>query len=286
MNPKTLWDFNTWKFSVFLILGGIIGFLFFMFQIRLDEGAYYYTLSSIFQGLFAILALAGIFIVFQSRRWDEFIDKFDRDIREDINNFIQWGNERRVREKIPNEVLYLEPKEPQKILNHLDLREMEGYFEILQKIKTKIPNDLDKYYQENLAYERCYHRGFLICHYRTLRDCVLALLKRPMYHGIIVVLGSIIFLPLLNSNSPFNYKLPMEIVIGVLVIGTVIVIFEVICLIRLTLWEEPLRRNWQKADHDKPYETIKRMKSDESPGYKSWREVIEEAKGRKNEKDC
>jgi hypothetical protein len=277
-NPKTLWNFNEVIFvTTSLILGLTIGGIFLGSQIILDEKAYYYTLSSIFQGLFAILALAGIFIVFLCQRFDKFIDKFDRDIREDLHKLDEWGKERRSQEGIPDKELYLEPNELQEILYYLDLREMEKYFKMLEKVKTKISDNLDRYRQENDAYGRCRHRGFLIYHYKTWRDCVLTLLRRPMYQGIIVILFSIIFLPLLNSSSPFNPKIPMELIIGILVTGTIFVILDITYLIRLTLWKGPPRCNWEKADPNKPHKTIKGL-NDEPFGYKQWREVIEEAK--------
>ncbi len=222
-----------WIFPGILVVGMVIGGILVNGEIRLSSDGYYYTLSSIVQGLFAILALAGIFVVFQARRFDEFIDKFDKDIRRDFK-------------KIKG---HFEEQEFEKILNYyLEHRLMEKYFKLLETIKDNVKTQTEK-----LAYRSCCHKGFLIFLYRTKRDCMLKCLKYPMTHGIIIIILAVFFLPLLTTEKSYTVPLissnipliPMEAILGALVFGSIIVILETFYVIHLSLWRD-FPRDWQK----------------------------------------
>jgi len=257
-------------------VGVIIGIVIALSDIRFSAEGYYYTLSSIVQGLFAILALAGIFVVFQVQRFDGYIDIFDGGIRKDINDYF-------IKKPGKANKIYFGRNEPQKIFDYLESRNMEKYLEILHNIKYKIPNDPDKYLQEILAYKRCCHKGFLIFLYRTKRDCMLKCLKYPIIHGIMIIILSILFLPLLTTEKSYTVPLissnisliPMELVLMVLVFGSISVIFETFYVIHLSIWRD-FPRYWQNGySKEKSYDILKEMKRDDKI-YKPCLEIIDE----------
>jgi hypothetical protein len=69
------------------LLTGILFFVIGLFidtNLQFSKDAYYYTLSSVFQGLFSILALAGIFILFRIEQLNKDEDKYETDLKEHL----------------------------------------------------------------------------------------------------------------------------------------------------------------------------------------------------------
>ncbi len=107
--------------------------------LHFSENVYYNTLSSIFQGLFSILALSGIFIIFR-------IDQLSRDEAK-YEEYIMW-----FLRKLPsyseclNEIV--KDDEYKKITDSLEGRNIDQYKEILEEIKSRFGDNRGKYEKE------------------------------------------------------------------------------------------------------------------------------------------
>lgn len=132
---------NRGNFLITLILFIVIAILIAIF-LQFSENAYYFTLSSIFQGLFSILALAGIFVVFRIEQLSKDEAKYETDIKDYL---------RKIRMETIQESpglfqgLYkkeiMEWNEFDAILKLLDERKIEDYINELEKFKIKLKHE-------------------------------------------------------------------------------------------------------------------------------------------------
>lgn len=142
---------NRGKFLITLIPFIVMAFLM-STSLQFSTDAYYYTLSSIFQGLFSILALAGIFVVFRieqlSKDEDKYETEFKYHLREMKNQTIPDLSTVKSMIHFNKSISIMEWKEHNTILKHLDERNYPEYLDELKTLKLKFAD-------ENKKYEEC-----------------------------------------------------------------------------------------------------------------------------------
>lgn len=108
--------------------------------LQFSENVYYYTLSSISQGLFSILALAGIFVIFRIEQLSKDEAKYETDFKEYLREI------RNQTIPILSSIGFhqisikhiMERNEHDTILRLLDERKFREYSEELNKLEQKI----------------------------------------------------------------------------------------------------------------------------------------------------
>ncbi|MFZ3384309.1 MAG: hypothetical protein WA144_10335, partial [Candidatus Methanoperedens sp.] len=135
----------------------LIGIAFFEMGLVIDtnlqfsKDAYYYTLSSVFQGLFSILALAGIFILFRIEQLNKDEDKYETDLKEHLreikNQTIPDLSSIGMNHHPSKDIM--EWNEHNEILSLLGQREFAKYSNKLDKLKNKFAEE-DKEFEEKL----------------------------------------------------------------------------------------------------------------------------------------
>ena len=120
--------------------------------INFNEYAYYYTLSSIFQGLFSILALAGIFVIFRIEQLSKDEAKYETDFKDHLGKI----KNKTIPDLSSIGVMGISTKyimgwnEHNAILKHLDERNFIKYLEELNKLKRKF-KDENTQFEEKLG---------------------------------------------------------------------------------------------------------------------------------------
>ena len=209
-------------YIVILIIAGIIaGIILYKIGLTFSSEAYFNTLSSVFQGLFSILALAGVFIIFRIEQLQRDKAKYENDIEKRFE---------KLRKGSCKEDIY------DNALNKLDVLNME-FFEIVNSLERKATRDVDK---EIL--KQCINKGELA----FMNDCLIKELqagfKLPFLTGMLLITFTLYFLPMLNSNSRFWFHIPANIIIGECVIFTIIVVLEIMCIIYYSMWSALAKR--------------------------------------------
>ena len=202
-----------WKLVLSLVFGLLTTVSFYRIGLTFSSDAYYYTLSSIFQGLFSILALAGIFIIFKIEQLSKDIAQYDRDIRNELLPKLYASSKMgyEIREGISLD---------------LDQRNMRDYENKLKVLEIEIKNnggvgDINRY-------DLCIEKGRRIRRNIELRSEILECFKLPFIKGMLLLMFVLYFLPKPNSNSSiFLLNIPMEIIIGASVIFTIMVLLEI-----------------------------------------------------------
>lgn len=213
--------------------------------LRFNGDAYYPTLSAIFQGLFSILALAGVFIVFKTEQLTRDIDKYDQDIRFYLQKMMDYSDR-----LLP----FLGIHKYIEILSLLDNEDTNQYIQQLEKkliyYKNEMPNEIKaKYLKEEEKNDKldaleacksyanfCKDKGDLINKNRTLRFEILKHFKLPFMTGMPLIIFVIYFLPLLDSNSNFWFHVPITVIIGTSIILTILVVLEIMYVIWYSIW--------------------------------------------------
>lgn len=216
-----------WKLVLSLVFGLLTTVSFYRIGLTFSGDAYYYTLSSIFQGLFSILALAGIFIIFKIEQLSKDIAQYDRDIRNELLPKL-YGSA-----KIGYEIGY-EIREGLSL--DLDQRNMRDYENKLKVLEIEIKKnggvgDINRY-------DLCIEKGRRIRRNIELRSEILECFKLPFIKGMLLLMFVLYFLPKPNSNSSiFLLNIPMEIIIGASVIFTIMVLLEIAYIIYRSICE-------------------------------------------------
>lgn len=185
-----------------------------------SENAYYYTLSSISQGLFAILALGGIFVIYKIQEIS-------------TNNNIK---EKHIVESLPQLEDALgrnfEGENKKNLLDSLeDKRDIKQFKDIVIKF---VGND---YQRVELLVDYINMKADGIPINIQFRDSIWYFFKIPLITGILTVIFSIYFLPMLNSSSKFLFHIPITLIIGISVVLTIIVVLEMMYVILYSLKE-------------------------------------------------
>lgn len=214
--------------------------------LTISENAYYYTLSSIFQGLFSILALAGVFIIFKIEQLTRDIAEYD----EHIQNYLQ-----ELEEYSDANLKFLPAEHYYNISSCLDEKKMDEYKQALYSLseyfnknvsslikKMAIGEEKDK---KLLVFKYCEEivkklmwKGELIEINISLIFEITKRFKLPFMTGMPLIIFAIYFLPLLNSNSKFWFPIPITFIIGIAVTLTILVVLEIMCLILYSIWSK------------------------------------------------
>lgn len=206
------------------------------------------------------MALSGIFIIFR-------IEQLSRDeakYYEDILWFLRLLPDycRKLKEGILRKEEILSLDEYTNILNFLDKRDIVKYKETLENITSKfveIRNKINGYNYEDFREEKlsiltflefyfkyCAEKGDLINYNRTLKNKILDFFKLPFILGVILIVLTIFFLPMLKSNTGFwfeiPFQLPSNLIIGTLVSLTIMVILSIMLVIYYSMWSDEAKR--------------------------------------------
>lgn len=277
---------NRKHFLTTLIVFIVIGFLIAIFH-QFSMDAYFITLSSIFQGLFSILALAGIFVVFRIEQLSKDQDKYETDFKDyliKIKNHETWDLST-IRSMYPIKKYSMDWNEHDAILNLLDERKHLEYSEALINLNNRLEKenrefeeelnelkleieenekkgeppylfgmshlnkeDVDEYRkQENNSLKRCENyikeckkKGDKINYHRSLKNKILNFFRYPFILGMILIALAIFLLPMLNSNSgsliEFPFHIPSNLIVGLLVSLTIMVIFTIMLVILYSMF--------------------------------------------------
>ncbi len=241
--------------------------LFSILKLDIDLYASYYTLSSIFQGLFSILALAGIFIIFKIDQLSKDNEKYDNDIENRLNKLYDIALKIRSLKNIP-EYIFERLEYFLNIFEYSDKRySLAQYLErhnILQDLENINEIMLDGYKTKNFSNEeflklighskpiihRIIEKQNLIDKNDLLKRELIELFKLPFISGMLLIALSIYFLALINY-SPNLFHIPLSIIIMTAVISTIIVVFEIFYLIYYTMWSASAKNSLY---HLKDYE--------------------------------
>lgn len=137
---------NRTHFLITLIIFIVIGILIAMFH-QFSDDAYYFTLSSIFQGLFSILALAGIFVIFRIEQLSKDEAKYETDFKDHLREI----KNQKTRELSSIGAMFPTPKyrmewsEHDAILNLLDERKYSEYSEALINLEYRLEEENKKF---------------------------------------------------------------------------------------------------------------------------------------------
>lgn len=183
-----------------------------------DTNTYFWTLSSIFQGLFSILAFVGIYVVFKIQQINQDVDNFHQEARRRLDD---------LKNCFENDAKY------QKSVTYLDIRDFINLNKMLIELEKRLATT-----EQSFSLKTLKQRMDKISERRFVRDKVKAELIYPLLHGFFVIVLSIIFLPKPGiSYNTYQFTLPDEIVIIALVVMTVVVVIETaVALIRI-VWE-------------------------------------------------
>lgn len=157
--------------------------------VSVDVEALYYVMSSIYQGLFTILALAGLVVIFSAELIDRWIDSWNRDVRDRLKSLLD------LRGINQEDYCYLleafEYRQGTAFLDRLKLKKEE--------IERKQGNEVVKYCC--LADIRnCEIKDGNIERFRDFRTNVWNLFKDPLIYGFFVITLSIFLLWLKPSS--------------------------------------------------------------------------------------
>ncbi|MCK4795960.1 MAG: hypothetical protein KAT05_01190 [Spirochaetes bacterium] len=136
----------------FLLAVGVSILFYFIIELNINENASYYTLSSIFQGLFSILALAGIFVIFRIEQLSKDEAKYETDFKDHLGKI----KNKTIPDLSSIGVMGISTKyimgwnEHNAILKHLDERNFIKYLEELNKLKRKF-KDENTQFEEKLG---------------------------------------------------------------------------------------------------------------------------------------
>lgn len=235
---------------IFAIIVSIL--LYYIIKLNLDYNASYYTLSSIFQGLFSILALAGFFIIFKVEQLSRDNAKYDNDIEKFLNTLRELSSKLgSIFEK--EEVMQLEVFN--NIRTHIDTRkgidkEVEGLNKNITRLEFVINGGFKKEgftkdeiltlisdFKYNMSrIEQKYK--LIIVNELEFKPKLVECFKLPFIKGMLLIILAIYFLPLLQSESNLFFHIPLTIIIETSVILTITVVLEIICLIYYSMWSK------------------------------------------------
>ncbi len=228
--------------------------LFSILKLDINVDASYYTLSSIFQGLFAILSLAGIFVIFKTDQLSRDNAKYDNDIEAFLKRLFDLSKDLESSFKFMQLGDYLD------ILEYSDKRyNIKQEFErrnIKQKLEDNEKIALGGYKNEKLSKDellellgnskhiirRIEEKQNLILNNEPFKHQIIELFKLPFMSGMLLIILSIYFLSLINY-TPNLFHIPLSIIIVTSVIYTIIVVLEIVYLIYYTMWSQPAKRS-------------------------------------------
>ena len=235
----------------FLLAVGVSIFLYYIIELNINENASYYTLSSIFQGLFAILAFAGILVISKTDQLSRDNAKYDSDNKAFLDSLFHLSSDMK---SVNPSFEFLQLRDYFDILESLDKRKTDIKLK-LEKIMQKL-DKLDKSQFSKLSKnevlelkgnsERIIHlieeKQDLIHKNESFKHEIIKSFKLPFINGMLLIILAIYFLPLINSNSNLGFDIPITIIIGTSVILTIIVVLEIMCVIYYTFWSEIAKR--------------------------------------------
>ena len=244
----------------FLLAVGVSIFLYYIIELNINENASYYTLSSIFQGLFAILAFAGILVISKTDQLSRDNAKYDSDNKAFLDSLFHFSSDMKSKT-----LFYSTPFEFMQLRDYFDI--LESLDKRRPDIKHKLENIMQKldelkkialggWNSENLSNdelkelignsERIIHlieeKQDLIHKNESFKHEIIKSFKLPFINGMLLIILAIYFLPLINSNSNLGFDIPITIIIGTSVILTIIVVLEIMCVIYYTFWSEIAKR--------------------------------------------
>jgi hypothetical protein len=140
---------NGGNFLITLILFIVIAILI-TISLQFSENAYYFTLSSIFQGLFSILALAGIFVFFRIEQLSKDEAKYETDFKDHLGSIkIQTIPDlSSIGGMFLSEKYIMEWNEHNAILKLLDERKYPEYSEELKNLERRLEQENNKFEEE------------------------------------------------------------------------------------------------------------------------------------------
>ncbi len=185
-----------------------------------SENAYYYTLSSISQGLFAILALGGIFVIYRIQEISANNNIKEKHIVESLQQLEKALGRNFEGENKRNLLDSLEDKRDIKQFNDIVIKFVGNDYKKVELLADYINTKADGI-PINIQF----------------RDSIWNFFKIPLITGILTVIFSIDFLPMLNSGSKFLFHIPITFIIGISVVLTIIVVLEIMCVIWYSLKE-------------------------------------------------
>jgi len=241
--------------------------------LQFSENAYYFTLSSVFQGLFSILALAGIFVLFRIEQLSKDEAKYETDFKE----YLRGIRIQTIPDLSSIGFMNLHPSkdimewnEHNAILSLLDERKFTEYSEELNKLKLEVEKkgkngefagltsplfhinieDIENYRKEEIDalaicinhVKECEKKGFLIHNNRVIKSKLLELFKIPFISGMILIAFTIFLLPMLNSTPGFWLQVPSNFVISFLVSFTIMVLLKIMFLIYYSMWSDEAKK--------------------------------------------
>ncbi|NJD52947.1 MAG: hypothetical protein FIB07_08785 [Candidatus Methanoperedens sp.] len=227
-----------------IILSFVISIVFkkFFNNLSIDNNLYYLILSSIFQGMFSILALAGLFIIFKTEQLSNDISKSYDIINHDASHLYNFKL-RNLCGSIFTQKDFLAIRE---LLSNRDKKETE---ENLNKITDKIKNEIKIFEQEKGSEKYCleirqyklvlddYSKNItLIFKCESLKSDLIKFFKLPLFHGMLIIILAVYFLPLIDWKSNLSFHIPITIIIGTSVFHTIIVVLEILYLINMAMW--------------------------------------------------
>ena len=223
----------------------------FIIELNINENASYYTLSSIFQGLFAILAFAGILVISKTDQLSRDNAKYDSDNKAFLDRLFRLSSE--LKSKTTFEFMQLRDyfdilesldKRRDDIKPKLDNIRLKLYEIENQVLNGRLDEKISKYEFLKLMgnSKRIIHlikeKQDLIHKNDSFKHELIENFKLPFIHGMLLIILAIYFLPLINSNSNLGFHIPITIIIGTSVIFTIIIVLEIMCLIYCTFLSE------------------------------------------------
>lgn len=232
------------------VLSILISFLWFK-DLRIDNNLYYSVLSSIFQGIFSILALAGLFIIFKTEQLSNDISKYTNYINDDLSKLskskLNYINGSLLKQDKDDKILAI-----QELLS----KDKKGTEENLKKKNDELEYRIEEHLnqipktEENLAEMKQFM--LIFNHYLTnvtlrsksksLKSDLIKFFKLPLIHGMLMIILAIYFLPLIDWKSNLSWHTPITIIIGTAIILTIIVVLEIFYLINKAMWGEEIDR--------------------------------------------
>lgn len=211
-------------------------------NLNIDNDLYYVVLSSIFQGMFSILALAGVFIVFKTEQLSNEISKYDNN----INIYINEISNSQLRNIDGSFLTKDELIAIRKLLFNRDKKETEENLkkkndEIENKIKKLERMEGNKTHLDEIEQFRQYFDNYsrniaLVFESESLKSDLIKFFKLPFLNGMLIIILAIYFLPLIDWKSNLSWHTPITIVIGTSIILTIIVVLEISYLINISMW--------------------------------------------------
>lgn len=230
--------------------------LFSILKLNINVDASYYTLSSIFQGLFAILSLAGIFVIFKTDQLSRDNAKYDNieaflkrlfDLSSDMKSkttfkFMQLGDYLDILEysdkRRGNIEHELKRKNIIQELEKIKIIESGGY----ENDKLKKDEFGELIGNSEHIIRRIKEKQNLLLNNEQLKHDLIERFKLPFISGMLLIILSIYFLSLINY-TPNLFHIPLSIIIVTSVIYTIIVVLEIFYLIYYSMWSEPAKKS-------------------------------------------